>query len=87
MINHDADCLTEADATLADLRLSAHPLVVGRPFVRFYVAARLMVRGQTVGTLCAYDVVPRQITSEQMEQLRTMAGAVIELLSQRAAPA
>jgi GAF domain-containing protein len=82
----ESDLIVVAD-TLADARLSAHPLVVGRPFVRSYAAARLMVRGQTVGTLCAYDVVPRQITLEQMEQMRAMAGAVIELLSQRAAPA
>lgn len=81
----ESDLIVVAD-TLADLRFSAHPLVVGQPFVRFYAAARLKVRGETVGTLCAYDMVPRQITPEQVEQMRTMAGAVIELLSQRAPP-
>ncbi|MBC7730775.1 MAG: GAF domain-containing protein [Bacteriovorax sp.] len=82
----ESDLIVSKD-TLADARFSAHPLVVGRPFIRFYAAARLMVRGQSVGTLCAYDIVPRQITPEQVEQMRTMAGAVVELLSQRAAPA
>ena len=64
-----------------------HPLVTGEPFVRFYAAARLRVNGHTLGTLCAYDIVPRQITPEQVDQMRTMAGAVVELLSRRAAPA
>jgi len=47
--------------TLLDARLVHHPLVIGRPFIRFYAAARLVVRGHTVGTLCAYDVAPREI--------------------------
>ena len=84
---HSDSDLIVVEETLADARFAAHPLVVGRPFVRFYAAARLLVRGQTVGTLCAYDVVPRQIKPEQVEQMRTMAGAVIELLRLRAAPA
>ncbi|MBC7480547.1 MAG: GAF domain-containing protein [Rhizobacter sp.] len=84
---HTESDLIVVDDTLADARFSGHPLVVGRPFVRFYAAARLKVRGQTVGTLCAYDMEPRQITSEQVEQMRIMAGAVIEQLNQRAAPA
>ena len=84
---HSESDLIVVEDTLTDARFAAHPLVVGRPFVRFYAAARLLVRGQTVGTLCAYDVVPRQIKPEQVEQMRTMAGAVIELLRLRAAPA
>ncbi len=84
---HTESDLIVGEDTLADARFSAHPLVVGRPFIRFYAAARLMVRDQTVGTLCAYDIVPRRITPEQVEQMRTMAGAVIELLGERAASA
>ena len=34
--------------TLLDERLAHHPLVIGRPFIRFYAAARLVVRGHTV---------------------------------------
>lgn len=67
--------------TLLDPRFAQHPKVVGRPFVRFYAAARLLVRGQTVGTLCACDVVPRQLSPNQIDHLRTMAGAVVELLN------
>ena len=66
---------------------SQHPLVVGEPFVRFYAAARLRVNGQTLGTLCAYDVQPRKISPDQIAQLRTLTLAVVELLAQRNAPA
>jgi GAF domain-containing protein len=69
--------------TLLDARFADNPLVVGRPFVRFYAAARLVSGGRTVGTLCAYDVQPRRLTTEQAEQLRTMAGAVVDLLARR----
>ena len=80
--NSSSDLIV-VDDTLEDPRFVNHPLVAGRPFVRFYAAARLVVRGHTVGTLCAYDMRPRHITPEQVDHLRTMAGAVIERLSQR----
>lgn len=63
-----------------------HPLVVGEPFVRFYAAARLCVNGHTIGTLCAYDLQPRKISADQIAQLQALTVAVVELLSQRAAP-
>jgi PAS domain S-box-containing protein len=65
---------------------NVHPLVVGRPFIRFYAAARLVVKGQTVGTLCAYDVSPREITPDQVLHLQQMAGAVVEFLRRHRAP-
>ncbi len=77
--------LIVVEDTLLDRRFANNPLVVGRPFVRFYAAARLASRGKTVGTLCAYDVQPRRLATDQVEQLRTMAGAVVDLLAQRAA--
>jgi len=82
--NTDSDLIVVED-TLRDTRFAAHPLVLGRPFIRFYAAARLVVRSQTVGTLCAYDVSPRMISPEQIDHLRIMAGAVVELLGQRRA--
>ena len=50
-----ADVIVVND-TLLHERSARHPLVLGRPFIRFYAAARLVVKGHTVGTLCAYDV-------------------------------
>ena len=81
--NTNSDLIVVED-TLDDSRFKAHPMVNGRPFIRFYAAARLCVRGETVGTLCAYDVSPRQLSTEQLEHLRTLASAAVELISARA---
>jgi len=78
-----ADDLIVVNDTLLDQRLAQHPLVVGRPVVRFYAAARLVVEGQTVGTLCAYDVTPRDVTPDEVLHLQQMAGAVVGLLKRR----
>ena len=60
--------------------------VCWRP-VWIYAAARLVVNGQTVGTLCADDVRPRKISPEQTQHLQVLAAAVVELLKQRPAAA
>ena len=80
---HTTRDLIVVEDTLLDPRFEAHPKVLGRPFIRFYAAARLTVRRQTVGTLCAYDVLPRQLSTEQLDHLRTLAGAAVELIEQR----
>jgi GAF domain-containing protein len=80
-----ADVIVVND-TLLHERLALHPLVVGRPFIRFYAAARLVVKGHTVGTLCAYDVSPREIAPDQVRHLQQMAGAVVEFLRTHIAP-
>lgn len=77
--------LIVAEDTLDDERFKANPKVVGRPFIRFYAAARLVVRGHTAGTLCAYDVVPRRLTPEQLDHLRLMAASVVDLFTRRTA--
>lgn len=76
------DLIVVAD-TLLDPRFEAHPLVLGRPNIRFYAAARLTVRGETVGTLCACDFQPRQLSAEQLAQLRLLASAAVELIDSR----
>lgn len=82
-----ADELIVVEDTTQDARFQAHPLVVAAPFVRFYAAARLTVDGQTVGTLCAYDLAPKRLSLDQFEQLRTLAGAAMKRLSERTATA
>ncbi len=79
----DDPVIVVEDTTL-DRRFATHPFVVGPPFIRFYAAARLRVNGQTIGTLCAYDVEPRTIDAEQVENLQVLASAVVELLGKRA---
>lgn len=80
---HTTRDLIVVEDTLLDPRFEAHPKVLGRPFIRFYAAARLTVRRQTVGTLCAYDVLPRQLSTDQLDHLRTLAGAAVELITRR----
>ena len=78
----DEDVIVVPD-TLQSEELSQHPLVTGEPHVRFYAAARLVVNGQTLGTLCAYDVRPRHLLPEQIEHLKVLTQAVVELLQSR----
>ena len=75
--------LIVVEDTLRDARFEKNPLVMGRPYIRFYAAARLRVNGQTLGSLCAYDVQPRQLSVEQLEHLRTLAGAAVDLIARR----
>jgi GAF domain-containing protein len=80
---HSALEVIVAEDTMLDPRFSAHPLVVNAPFVRFYAAARLAIDGHTIGTLCAYDLKPRQVSKQQVEHMQALAAAVVELLNQR----
>lgn len=79
----ETSALIVVEDTLEDVRFKAHPKVVGRPFIRFYAAARLRVNGQTVGTLCAYDVQPRQLAPQPIDHLQALANAVVELIGRR----
>ncbi|MES2512064.1 MAG: GAF domain-containing protein [Pseudomonadota bacterium] len=72
-----------AEDTARDGLFAAHPLVLGEPFVRFYAATRLVVDGQTMGTLCVYDVKPKRVTDEQRAMLELLGRAAMEKLGQR----
>lgn len=76
------DTIVVADTTQSS-KFQDHPMVVGAPQIRFYAATRLTVNGQVLGTLCAYDVRPRQISSEQVAELQLLGKAVVELLARR----
>ena len=82
MFHTDRDLIVVEDTTRSEL-FKQHPLVTGEPFIRFYAAARLSINGQTLGTLCTYDKQPRQITPAQIDQLRALTLAVVELLRSR----
>ena len=79
----ETSALIVVEDTLEDDRFKTHPKVLGRPFIRFYAAARLRVSGQTVGTLCAYDVQPRQLDPQQIDHLQALANAAVELIGRR----
>jgi anti-sigma regulatory factor (Ser/Thr protein kinase) len=69
--------------TLADERFRNNPLVVGEPWVRFYIGAPLVTHdGHVLGSLCVLDRVPRILTPEQqtaLDALRRQAVAQLEL--------
>lgn len=79
----DASDFIVVQDTQLDPRLSTNPLVTGQPHVRFYAAARLVVDDQTIGTLCAYDLKPRSLNADQLEQLQTLARTAMTMLKQR----
>src|SRR5437764_9091833 len=58
----------------ADERFVDNPLVTSAPHVRFYAgAARITPDGHALGTLCAVDKVPHQLSPEQRDALRAVA--------------
>ncbi len=82
-LNTDHETVVVED-TLLDARFASHPMVTSPPHIRFYAAARLQVSGQTVGTLCAYDTCVKQVSREQIEELKALSNAAMELLARRA---
>ncbi len=73
----DQELLVVEDA-LADPRFADNPLVLGAPQIRFYAGAPLtLVGGETVGTLCVIDHVPRQLDDAQRTILALLARQVV----------
>ena len=67
-----------------DERFSAHPLVVGPPYFRFYAAAPIKTPdGLVMGTVCAYDFQPHKVAESQIRTLAELASAVTVLLEKR----
>jgi formate hydrogenlyase transcriptional activator len=78
-----SDLLIIPDAS-ADPGFSTNPLVTGPPYIRFYAGAPLvMPDGRVLGTLCVMDQVPRQLSPDQAEALRTLSRQVVVELELR----
>ena len=82
---HTAQDMIVVEDTTLDARFADHPLVVGAPHIRFYAAARLVVGGHTLGSLCAYDFAPRSLSADKLQQLQTLAAAAAARLTERLA--
>ncbi|MEH2312681.1 MAG: GAF domain-containing protein [Nostoc sp.] len=77
------DVLIVPDAT-NDERFAANPLVTSDPNIRFYAGVPLInSEGYALGTLCVIDYVPRELTPDQIEALRTLGRQVIKQLELR----
>lgn len=81
------DLFEVLDAT-RDPRFADNPLVVGDPFIRFYVGAPLVLPGgATVGTLCLIDTRPREIDAMDRAILGTLRDLVVAELAGEGGPA
>ena len=77
------DVLVVEDAT-KDARFASSPLVTSDPHICFYAGAPLVTRsGDTVGTLCVIDRVPRSFDAKKVDALRTLARQVVTQLELR----
>lgn len=79
----EGGALVVVDA-LADQRFADNPLVAGELGIRFYAGMPLRdSEGFVLGTLCAIDFKPRQITADQRKALELLAQQVVALLELR----
>ncbi|MEO8887381.1 MAG: PAS domain S-box protein [Mucilaginibacter sp.] len=73
--------ILEINNTLEDETFKENPFVKGDAHIRFYAGAPLIdPDGYRLGSLCVIDMVPRTLTDEQRDALRTLADEVMSRL-------
>ena len=83
-IEQDAPLIIH-DAT-QDPRFSNNPFVVGPAAIRFYAGVPLRTAtGMNLGTLCVFDVRPRDLDRQQVDLLEDLAALVVDELELRRA--
>ncbi|HEY9707194.1 MAG TPA: PAS domain S-box protein, partial [Oculatellaceae cyanobacterium] len=69
---------------LEEDRFATNPLVTEDPNIRFYAGVPLITSdGCALGTVCAIDRIPRDLTPEQIEGLKTLSRQVVSQLELR----
>ncbi len=72
-----AEDVFEISDMLQDADFRASPFVTGDPFLRFYAGVALLTpEGLPLGTLCALDTTPHQLSDGQREALRILGRQV-----------
>lgn len=67
-----------------DERFCENPLVTGEPHIRFYLGIPLRTPdGHNIGTLCAIDQKPRDLSDVEIDLLRDLARLVVDELELR----
>jgi hypothetical protein len=76
--------MLEIPDTSLDERFRDNPVVTGGPNIRFYAGAPLIDRdGHVLGTVCAMDRLPRELTAEQRDSLTSLAKVVVTFIESR----
>jgi GAF domain-containing protein len=69
---------------LRDKRFARNPLVLGAPYIRFYLGTPLVSpRGDIIGTLCVMDTRPRRPEQDLCHGLQVLARQVMQLFELR----
>lgn len=67
--------------THLDVRFKDHSAVLGEPKIRFYASVPLRTQsGLTIGTVCAIDPKPRQLSQRELEILEELAATAMDLI-------
>lgn len=76
--------ILEITDTTMDERVSQNPIVVNAPNLRYYIGAPLIdSEGFIIGTVCGYDLKPRQMSEFQKNALQQITATVMRLIHLR----
>lgn len=78
---HMQDSFLIIPDTTQDERFADSPFVTGAPYIRFYAGIPLVGSDEHfIGTICAYDIQPKELDDLQQEILKILAKQVTHLL-------